>query len=50
MSRRFWLSWEALLLAMLLALIAIGWATSDVFGQGSTITLIQLPMPQASPE
>jgi len=40
MSRRFWMSWEALLLAMLLALIAIGWATSDVFGQGSTITLI----------
>jgi rhamnose transport system permease protein len=40
MSRRFWVSWEALLLAMLLALIAIGWATSDVFGQGSTITLI----------
>ena len=40
MIRRFWLSWEALLLAMLLALIAIGWATSDVFGQGSTITLI----------
>jgi rhamnose transport system permease protein len=37
---RHWLTWEILLLAMLLALIATGWATSGVFGQGSTVTLI----------
>jgi rhamnose transport system permease protein len=35
-----WLTWEVLLLAMLLALIATGWGTSDVFFQGSTISLI----------
>ena len=35
-----WLTWEVLLLAMLLSLIATGWGTSDVFFQGSTITLI----------
>jgi len=32
--------WEVLLLMMLIALIITGWSTSDVFGQGSTITLI----------
>ena len=40
MKQRAWFTWEALLLAMLLALIATGWTTSDVFGQGSTVSLI----------
>jgi rhamnose transport system permease protein len=39
-SIRRWLTWEVLLLAMLLALIATGWATSGVFAQGSTVSLI----------
>jgi rhamnose transport system permease protein len=40
MRQRQVLTWEALLLAMLVALITTGWTTSDVFGQGSTVTLI----------
>jgi rhamnose transport system permease protein len=35
-----WLTWEVLLLAMLLALLATGAATSSVFWQGSTFSLI----------
>jgi len=40
MNTRRLATWEALLLTVLIALILTGWSTSDVFMQGSTITLI----------
>ena len=40
MRARAWMTWEVLLLAMLMSLLVTGWTTSDVFGQGSTFTLI----------